>query len=180
MEDKTPKKQRMRRVPRGFEGEEEKNLMAMLEAGVIQPLTSPWASPPVLVRKKDGEVRWCLDFRRLNAVTKKDAFPLPLISDCIESLAGNRYMSTLDMTSGYWQIEIHPDEREYTAFITRFGLFEHKRMSMGLCNAACTFQRAMDLVLRGLTWKTTLAFLDDVLVLGHDFEDHLKKTFGRF
>ena len=67
-------------------------------------------------------MRWCLDFRRLNAVTKKDAFSLPLISDCIESLAGNRYMSTLDMASGYWQIEIHPDDREYTAFITRFGL----------------------------------------------------------
>ena len=174
MEDKTPIKQRMRRVSRVFEGEEEKNLRAMLEAGVIQPSTSPWASPPVLVRKKDGGVRWWLDFRRLNAVTKKDAFSLPLISDCIESLAGNWYMSTLDMASGYWQIEIHPDDREYTTFITRFGLFEHKRSSMGLCNAPSTFQHAMDLVLRGLTWKTVLAFLDDVLVLGQDFEDHLK------
>ena len=174
LEDKTPIKQRMRRVPRGFEGEEEKNLRAMLDAGVIQPSASPWASPPVLVRKKDGGVRWWLDFRRLNAVTKKHAFSLPLISDCIESLAGNWYMSTLDMASGYWQIEIHPDDREYTAFITRFGLFEHKHMSMGLCNVPSTFQRAMDLVLRGLTWKTVLAFLDDVLVLGQDFEDHLK------
>ena len=120
LEDKTPIKQRMRRVSRVFEGEEEKNLRAMLEAGVIQLSTSPWASPPVLVRKEDGGVRWCLDFRRLNAVTKKDAFSLPLISDCIESLAGNWYTSTLDMASGYWQIEIHPDDREYSAFITRF------------------------------------------------------------
>ena len=164
----------MRRVPRGFEGEEEKNLRAMLDAGVIPLSASPWASTQVLVRKKDGGVRWCLDFRRMNAVTKKDALPLPLISDCIESLAGNRYMSTLDMASGYLQIEIHPDDREYTAFITRFGLFEHKRMSMGLCNAPSTFQRAMDLVLRGLAWKTVLAFLDDDLALGQDFDDHLK------
>ena len=107
----------------GFQGEEEKNLRAMLEAGVIQPSASLSASPPVLVRKRDGGVRWCLDFRRLNAVTKKDAFSLPSISDCIESRAGNRYMSRLDMASGYWQIEIHPDGREYTALITRFGLF---------------------------------------------------------
>ena len=124
-------------------------------------------------------MRWCLDFRRLNAVTRKDAFPLPLISDCIESLAGNRYMSTLDMASGYWQIEIHPDDREYTAFITWFGLFEHKRMSMGLCNAPSTFQRAMDLVLRGLAWKTVLAFLDDDLALGQDLKT-TSRTFGRF
>ena len=103
MEEKTTTiKQRMRRVPRGFEGDEEKNLRAMLETGVIQPSTLPWASTPVLVRKKDGGVRWCLDFRKLNAATKKDTFPLPLFSDCVESLAGNRYMCTLDVASGYW------------------------------------------------------------------------------
>ena len=102
-----------------------------------------------------------------------DAFLLPLISDCIDSLAGNKYMSTLDRAPGYWQIEIHPDDREKTAFITRFGLFEHRRMSFGLCNAPSTFQRAMNQVLRGLTWRTVLAFLDDVLVLGKEFQDHL-------
>lgn len=174
IEDVLPIKERLRRVPRGFEEEEEKHLTAMLDAGVIQPSSSPWASSPVLVRKKDGGVRWCLDFRKLNAVTKKDAFPLPLISDCLDALAGNKYMSTLDMASGYWQIEIHPEDREKTAFITRFGLFEHRRMSFGLCNAPSTFQRAMNLVLRGLTWKTVLAFLDDVLILGKDFTDHMK------
>ena len=104
---------------------------------------------------------------------KKDAFPLPLILDCIDSLAGNKYMSTLDMASGYWQIAIHPDDREKMAFITRFGLFEHRCMSFGLGNTPSTFQQAMNLVLRGLTWKTVLAFLDDVLVLGKDFQDHL-------
>ena len=91
-----------------------------------------------------------MEFRRLNAVTKKNVLPLPLISYCLESLAGNRYISTLDMTLGYLQIEIHPDEREYTAFITRFGLFEHKQMSTGVCNAPSTFQRDMNLVMKRL------------------------------
>ena len=149
-EETSPIRQRMRRVPKGFEEEEEKHLKQMLEAGVIQLSVSPWASPPVLGKKPGwGLGGWggggCLDFRKLNAVTKKDAFPLPLISDCIDSLAGNKYMSTLDMASGYWQIERHPDDREKTAFITRFGLFEHRRMSFGLCNAPSTFQRAMNL-----------------------------------
>ena len=125
------------------------------------------------MRKKCGGVRWCLDYRKLNLVCKKDAFPLPLISDCLDALADNVFMSTLDMASGYYQITIHPDDREKTAFITRYGLFEHTRMSFGLCNAPSTFQRAINLVLRGLTWSKVLAFLDDVLVLGRTFEDHL-------
>ena len=166
-------RERMRRTPRGFEGEEERHLTSMLEAGVIQPSESPWASAPVLIRKKDGGVRWCVDYRRLNAITVKDAFPLPLISDCLESLAENQFMSTLDMASGYWQVGVHPGDRDKTAFITKYGLFEFIRMPFGLTNAPSTFQRAMTLVLRGLTWKSVLAFLDDVLVLGKDFQDHL-------
>jgi hypothetical protein len=167
----------------GFEHEEEKHLQEMLAAGVVQPSISPWAAAPVLVRKKDGGVRWCIDYRKLNAVTKKDAYPLPLISDCVDALSGNTFMSTLDMASGYWQIVIRPEDREKTAFITKFGLYEHIRMSFGLCNAPSTFQRAINLVLRGLTWRTVLAFLDDVLVLGRDFDDHLKnleEMFVRF
>ena len=182
-EDATPIRERLRRCPRGFEGEEEQHLQSMLDAGVIQPSSSPWAASPVLVRKKDGGVRWCLDYRKLNNVTKKDAFPLPLISDCLDALAGNVFMSTLDMASGYWQIEIHPRDREKTAFLTRFGLYEHRRMSFGLCNAPSTFQRAMNLVLRGLTWRSVLAFLDDVLVLGRSYEEHLRnleEVLGRF
>ena len=114
-----------------------------------------------------------MDFR-LNAVTKKDAFLLPLMSDCIESLAGNRYMSTLDMASGYWQTEIYPDDREYTNFITRFWLFEHEQMNTGLCSPSSTFQRAMNMVMSGLSWKIVLPSLDDVLLLGKDFENHIR------
>ena len=174
IENAQPFRDKMRRTPVSFEKEEEKTLNAMLEAGVIQPSTSPWASAPVLVRKKEGGVRWCLDYRHLNDLTIKDQYPLPLISSCYDTLQGNVFMSTLDLAAGYWQIDIAPEDREKTAFITKYGLFEHRRMSMGLCNAPSTFQRAMNLVLRGLTWKTVLAFLDDILVLGKSFEDHLK------
>ena len=169
-----PVKERIRRTPMGFEGEEAKHLNKMLDLGVIEPSESAWASAPVLIRKKDGSVRWCLDYRKLNNLTRKDAFPLPLITDCLDALAGNRYMSTLDMASGYWQIQMHPEDKDKTAFITKYGLFEFSRMPFGLTNAPSTFQRAVNLVLRGLTWKTVLAFLDDILVLGSDFKNHLE------
>ena len=181
--DARPIKQRMRRTPLGFEKEEEKHLNAMLAAGVVQPSVSEWSSPPVLVRKKDGGVRWCIDYRSLNNVTRKDVFPLPLIEECIDTLSGTNYFSTLDMASGYWQVELAEEDRHKTAFITKYGLFEHTRMGFGLCNAPATFQRVVQLVLRGLTWKDVLAYLDDIIVVGANFEHHmhnLKEVFRRF
>lgn len=178
-----PIRKRMRRTPLGFENEEKLHLDNMLKAGVIQPSTSAWAAPPVLVRKKDGGVRWCVDFRAINQVTRKDSYPLPLIESCIDALAGVKFISTLDLQSGYWQIELDPDDREKTAFITKYGLFEHTRMPFGLCNAPATFQRAIELVLRGLTWDQVIAYLDDVIVVGTTFEEHmsnLTKVFSRF
>ena len=123
--DERPVKQPMRRTPIGFEKEEEDNLKLMLETGVISESSSDWASAPVLVRKKDGSVRYCVDFRCLNDKTVKDLFPLPSLSQCLDQLSGNMYFSTLDMASGYWQIEIDEQDRHKTAFITKFGLFEH-------------------------------------------------------
>ena len=178
-----PVKQPMRRTPLGFENEEEENLKVMLDTGVIAESSSDWASAPVLVRKKDGTVRYCIDYRCLNSKTRKDLFPLPSISQCLDQLSGNQYFSTLDMASGYWQIEIEERDRHKTAFITKFGLFEHKRMAFGLCNAPATFQRVIQFVLRGLTWRKILAYLDDVIILGKNFEDHLvnlRLTFERF
>jgi hypothetical protein len=176
-------KSRSRRTPLGFQAEEEKTLLGMLEARVVQESNSDWSAAPVLVRKRDGKVRYCLDFRPLNNVTIKDAFPLPLIEECIDTLCGAEYFSTLDMSSGYWQISIAPEDRHKTAFSTKYGLYEHIRMGFGLCNAPATFQRVMNLVLRGMTWKEVLAYLDDVIVLGKSFEDmlqSLRKTFLRF
>ena len=102
--DAKPIKQPMRRVPMAFTGEEEKHLKKMLDYKVIQPSVSEWASPSVLIRKRDGDIHWCIDFRAINAVTRKDAYPLPLIEQCLDSLAGVVFMSTLDMNSGYWQL----------------------------------------------------------------------------
>ena len=96
------------------------------------------------MRKRCGGLRYCVDFWKLNSVTWKDAFPIPLIEECLDHLEGNLYFSTLDMASGYWQINTEPEDRHKTAFITRYGLFEHVRMAQGLCNAPATYQRAMN------------------------------------
>ena len=171
--DAHPVKQRIRRTPLGFEGEERKHLDKMLAAGVIRPSQSEWASAPVLIRKKDGTVRWCIDYRALNDKTVKDQYPLPLIEDCLDTLSGTEYFSTLDLASGYYQIELEEESMKKTAFITKYGLFEHTRMGFGLCNAPATFQRAMNHVLRGLTWTEVLVYIDDVIVLGASIDEHL-------
>ena len=168
-----PVKQRIRRTPFGFAGEEEAQLKKMLSAGVIRPSVSEWASAPVLIRKRCGSVRWCVDYRALNALTIKDVFPLPLVDECLDTLAGNVWYSKLDANSAYWQVKIKPEDCSKTAFITKYGLFEFARMAFGLCNSPATYTRVINLVLRGLNWKVVLAFLDDILVLGKDFEGHL-------
>ena len=171
--DAKPIRENMRRTPFNFEQEEEEHLKSMLKANVISPSNSEWASCPVLVRKKDGKVRWCIDYRKLNALTVKDSFPLPKIEECLDTLAGNTWFSTLDMNSGYWQIEIDEKDRHKTAFITKYGLFQHNRMAYGLTNAPSCFQRVVQLMLQGMTWKQILAFLDDIIVLGKLFKGHL-------
>ena len=138
-----PIKQKLRRTPLGFEKEEEKHLIKLLDTGIIVPSTSEWASPTVLIQKYDGTIRYCLDYRKLNDCTVKDSFPLPLIDDCLDTLASTIWLSIVDMANGYYQILLSKDARAKTAFITRWGLFEHLRMGFGLCNAPATFQQAM-------------------------------------
>ncbi len=182
-ESAKPVKQRMRPVPLAFVQEEEAHLQKMLDAGVIEPSMSEWSSAPVLVRKRDGSVRWCIDYRALNNVTVKDVFPLPLIEDCTDMLAGQIWFSKLDANSAYYQIRLKESDKKKTAFSTKYGLFQMVRMPFGLCNAPATYSRAMSLVLRGLTWNSVLAFLDDVLALGRSFQEHLntlREVFTRF
>ena len=180
--DNPPIKQRPRRVPFALRDEVVRMVDKMLEQGVIRPSKSPWGSPIVLVAKKDGTTRFCVDYRRLNAITKKDVYPLPRIDDTLDTLANNKCFSTLDLASGYWQIAMDESSREKTAFTTHVGLYDFTVMPFGLCNAPATFQRLMESVLHGLIGRSCMVYLDDVLVLGDSVEEHianLRKVWSR-
>ena len=167
-----PIKQHPRRIPFAHREESERQIIDMLEKGVIRESTSPWSSPIILVKKNDGEMRFCIDYRKLNSVTVGHAHPLPRVDDILDSLGNAQYFSTLDLKSAYWQISVDEKDRHKTAFVTQRGLFEFNRMPFGLVNAPTTFQRAMDLVLSGLCYVICLCYLDDVIVFGRDFEEH--------
>ena len=171
----TPVKQPPRRPPRAFMGEEEDIIKSQLASGVVRESTSPWASPMVYVRKKDGSTRPCVDYRRLNELTKKDAYPLPRIDDCLDCLGGASLFSTLDLQSGYWQIEVNEEDKPKTAFTCRSGLWEYNMMPFGLCGAPSTFERCMELVMRGLQWKTLLIYLDDLIIYSTNFGEHISR-----
>jgi len=164
-----------RRLPFQLRQEIDIQVDDMLKKGVIEPSVSPWAAPVVLVAKKDGKKRFCVDYRALNAVTEKDAYPLPRIDDSLDSLSGMSWFSTLDLMSGYWQVEIEQADRPKTAFATRRGLYQFKVMSFGLCNAPGTFERLMEAVLAGLQYEVCLIYLDDVIVFGSTFEQLLER-----
>ncbi|KAL5505305.1 hypothetical protein EMCRGX_G006717 [Ephydatia muelleri] len=171
--DAQPIHQLPRRVPQARRLEVRKMLDEMLEKDVIQPSHSPWSSPIILVRKKDGSMRFCVDYRKVNSVTKKDAYPLPRVDDTLDTLGGTKFFSTLDLASGYWQVEVEEADRQKTAFTTPEGLFEFKVMPFGLCNAPATFQRLMDRVLNDLKWTDCLVYFDDIVVVGRTFSEHL-------
>ena len=175
--DYPPLNQPPRRIPHHQRPEMEAQLQDMLEKGVITPSSSPWSSPIVLTTKKDGTTRCCVDFRRLNKVTRKDAYPLPRIDDSLDSLSGSEWFSTLDLTSGYWQVEVAPEDRHKTAFTAGpgSGLYQFNTMPFGLCNAPATFERLMERVLAGLQWQTCLVYLDDIIIFSKTFEDHLER-----
>ena len=155
--------------------EAEKQVQELLQQGLIEPSDSAWSSPVVLVKKKDGTWRFCIDYRKLNAVTRQDAYPLPRIDDSLDALAGSRYFSTLDLTSGYWQVPLSKDAQEKSSFTTRSGLWKWKVLPFGLTSAPATFQRLMEQVLHGLHWKSLLLYLDDVIVIAPDFSTHIQR-----
>jgi hypothetical protein len=178
-----PIKQAIRRTPHHQQSIVDAEVEKMQEAGVIRQSDSPWSSPIVLVRKKDGTTRFCVDYRRLNQVTRGDAYPLPRIDESFDTLAGSTFFSTLDLASGYWQVEMSERDRPKTAFATRAGLFEFNVMPFGLATAPATFERLMELALRGLQWNRCLIYLDDVITLGPSFSQALHNlglVFERF
>ncbi|CAK1595301.1 unnamed protein product [Parnassius mnemosyne] len=146
----------------------------MVKDGVIEPSSSPWCSPVVMVKKKDGSMRFCVDHRHLNDVTKKDSYPLPRIDDTLDMLTVVKWFSMLDLKSGYWQVEIDPKDKKKTAFPTGKGLWQFKVMPFGLCNVPATFERLMELVLTGLIGDACLVYLDDIIIVGRTFEEHLQ------
>jgi len=162
--DAFPIKQSPRRPPLSARQAEDDILTEMLNTGVIQPSNSPWSSPVCMVRKKDGSFRFCIDYRRMNAVTVKDAFPVPDVKDALDSLRGAKYFATIDLLSGYWQLGMTDRARERSAFCTRRGLYEFTRMPFGLANAPSTFCRLMNSVLHDLLYVICLCYLDDIIV----------------
>jgi hypothetical protein len=152
---------------------ESAEIQQMLKAEVIEPATSEWASPIVLVAKPDGSTRFCVDYRRLHAVTVRYSYPLPRMDECIDSLGDAKISTTLDCNYGYWKILVRLEDREKTTFTSHKGLYWFLRMPFGLRNAPATFQRFVDITLSGLTWKTCLVYLDDIIVFSKTPTEHM-------
>ena len=172
-EDDKPVSFRPRRIPLGMKETVETEIDAMLKTGIIKESDSPWASPIVLVRKKDGTIRFCVDYRGLNEITRKDAYPLPRIEDYLDSFDGADTFCTLDLASGYWQVKMAEADKCKTAFTSHRGLFEFNVMPFGLCNAPATFQRMMDRLLGDLK-HICLVYLDDIIVRGKGVDNCLE------
>lgn len=145
-----------------------------LRDGLIEPSESPWSAPIIFAKKKDGSNRICVDYRKLNAVTVKNAYPLPRIDDTYQHLHGAQYFTTLDLKSGYWQIPIEESSREKTAFETRYGQYQFRVMEFGLCNAPATFQRFMNNVLRPYLDQCAMVYLDDIVIFSRSEQQHVQ------
>ena len=179
--DDTPFKEPYRRIPPGMYEEVRQHVKEMLDVGAIQPSHSPFSSNIVLVRKKDGTLRFCIDYRKLNSRTVKDAYNLPRIDDTIDRLVGSKFFTKLDLTSSYWQVEVDEKDREKTAFsVSGIGLFECNRMGFGLTNAPATFQRIMEQCMGELNLRKCLVFLDDILIFSQTFDEHLDRLTAVF
>ncbi|UYV75361.1 hypothetical protein LAZ67_12003633 [Cordylochernes scorpioides] len=170
------------RRPLAEYGEIKRQVEELSKKGLIRENQSPWAFPVVLVSKKDGSQRMCIDYRKLNAITIDDKQPLPYIQDMFDRLHNAKYFTTLDIAWGYWHVEMHPDSVEKTAFITNDGHYEFLVMPFGLKNAPSTFQRIIQHIIGNLLWNGVCNYQDDILIYSSTFKDHIelmKKIFDK-
>ena len=175
LHDETPFKHRARPIhPRDIEAVRN-HLQDLLETGVIRESESPFSSPIVVVRKKNGDVRLCIDYRKLNLQTVKDAYALPNLEESFSALTGSRWFSVLDLKSGYYQIEMMEEDKPKTAFVTPLGFWEFNRMPQGVTNAPSTFQRLMEKCMGDLHLKEVLVFLDDLIIFSDTLEEHERR-----
>ena len=171
--DHKPIRQTPRRAPLHLREEARTQVEKMLEEGIIEPSNSPWSAPIVLVWKKDGSFRYCIDYCLLNKVTVGDTYPIPRVS--FDDLQGFRWFSTLDLMSGYWQVEMDLADKQKTAVVCQEGLFHFNLMPFGLTNAPSTLERLMETVLAGLQYNICLVYLDDIIVYGADFDEEISR-----
>ena len=175
--DETPFKQRHRRIPPAMIDEVRSHIEQLAAGGIIRPSHSPWASNVVLVRKHDGKLRMCVDYRQLNKRTVKDSYALPRIEELLDTLAGSKYFTVLDMKSGYHQVEVFEEHKCRTAFtVGPLGFWEFNRLPFGLNNAPATYQRLMEQCLGGdLNMKICAIYLDDLIIFSSSLEEHLER-----
>ena len=161
-----PIRQRPYRIPPALKKDLCDELQTMLKDGLIEESSSEWSSPIVVVKKKDGSNRICVDYRKLNVITKFDAYPMPRIDEMLDAIGNAKYISTLDLAKEYWQIPMDQQDCEKTAFRSPLGLFQFTVMPFGLSGAPASFQRMMDQTLRGLN-DFVGVYLDDIVIQGH-------------
>ena len=175
--DYTPFKERYRHIPPHQYEEVKQHLKEMLEIGAISESKSPWASAVVLVRKKDGSLRFCIDLRKLNARTVKDAYSLPRIDETLDCLNGAQWFTSLDLKSGYWQVELDEDSKALTAFtVGPLGFYQCEHMPFGLTNAPATFQRLMESCLGDMHLKWVIIYLDDIIIFSKTPKEHIERV----
>ncbi|KAL6723887.1 hypothetical protein Aduo_018844 [Ancylostoma duodenale] len=171
--DAAPIRQKARPIPMATRVELRRILSDLQERKVIEPSNSSWASPIVLVQKKDGSLRLCVDYRKVNQVTRVDSYPLPTIDSILQSLRGKGFFSTLDLSSGYWQISLSEVAKQKSAFTTTEGLYQFCVLPFGLFSSPAVFQRLMHTVLGHLLGEEVFCYLDDIIVATDSVERHL-------
>ena len=164
-----------RRIPPNQFQEVKQHIRELLQRDMIRESTSAYASPMVIVRKKNNEIRLCVDYRRLNKKTVRDAFPLPRVEESFDCLNGSKYFSTIDLSAGYNQVAVEESDKHKTAFTSPFGLYEYNRLPFGLCNGPATFQRLMQHCFRDEVFQLLLVFLDDIIVYSSTIDQQIQR-----